>query len=88
MSLALPQQLNLTQLSHSNLSQPSILSTSNEWDIDICNDFFGEPEPPTATDCRAAWSNLPVNADPVTYRPIAPSLHELSNLLMIETVGQ
>lgn len=50
-----------------------------------CSGFFGISPALNFDDCRTALTNLPVNEDPIEYRPLRRSLSDPRGLLVVET---
>lgn len=54
-------------------------------DLTVCQPWFMRPA--VLADCQAAFVNLPVNQDPVQYRPKRRDRREAMGLLAVETHG-
>lgn len=53
-----------------------------------CGHFYANPVIPELHHCQTALGRLPVNEDPILYRPLRRSLNDPPNLLVVETHGQ
>lgn len=54
-------------------------------DLTVCQTWFLRPV--VLADCQTAFANLPVNEDPVQYRPKRRDRREPMGLLEVETHG-
>ena len=59
-----------------------------EMTVFACRDWYANPVIPNLHDCQAALGRLPVNEDPILYRPLRRSPNDPKSLLVVETHGQ
>ena len=61
---------------------------TNPPDWALCSPWFAHPVRPILSDCQVAFTRLPVNEDPIQYRPLRRNLDEPKGLLVTETHSQ
>ena len=59
-----------------------------EMTVFACRNWYANPVIPNLHDCQTALGRLPVNEDPILYRPLRRSPNDPKSLLVVETHGQ